>query len=346
MDDMIPVFDGHNDAILRLWMGGIDTAELAFRATDNGHIDIERAAKGGFQGGFFALFAPPAGEFVMPDFQPPYDYPVSEMLAYGTALRMITEQAAVLHRLDRAGHLALCRSRAEVDAARARGVIAAIMHIEGAEAIGPDLAALDVLYAAGLRSVGPVWSRPTIFGHGVPFRYPSDGNVGPGLTEAGKALVRRCTKLGMMVDTSHLNMAGFWDVAEAGSPLVATHSNAHSISPGARNLTDDQLRAIGQTGGMAGLNLGTMYLREDGRAAPDDCLDDAMRHLAHMVDIAGEDHVGIGSDFDGAPRPADIASCADLQTLIGAMRGAGFGDDLIAKIAHRNWLDCIGRIIG
>lgn len=340
------IFDGHNDAILRLWSGGAETAAARFAQSDEGHIDMAKASKGGFAGGFFALFAPPEGKFIMPKFEPPYDVPLPPMLDQKNAFAAVAGQAGVLVALDRAGLISLCRSRSEIDAATAKGRIAAIMHLEGAEAIDGDLVALDTLYAAGLRSLGPVWSRPTIFGHGVPFRYPSDADTGPGLTDAGKALIARCAELRMIVDTSHLNMAGFNDIAAAGLPLVATHSNAHAISPGARNLTDTQLRAIGQTGGMVGLNFGTMFLRRDGRATPEGGLDAAIAHLSHMVEMAGEDHVGLGSDFDGAPMPDGLASAADLPNLVKAMRDHQFGEALIAKICNENWLNFVGRALG
>jgi membrane dipeptidase len=125
------------------------------------------------------------------------------------------------------------------------------MHIEGAEAIGEELGELEVLYAAGLRSIGPVWSRPNIFGHGVPFRFPADPEQGPGLTEAGKALVKRCNELGVLVDLSHMNAEGFRDIAGISTkPLVATHSNVHALSNSSRNLMDWQLDAIRESGGV------------------------------------------------------------------------------------------------
>lgn len=340
------IFDGHNDALLRLWLSGINNAVDQFRQSEEGHIDLAKARAGGLSGGFFAMFVPSGGTLSLPSFQPPYDTPLPPELDQPHALKVTVEQAGVLHALDRAGVIALCRNRAEIEAANANGKMAAIMHLEGAEAIDRDLIALEILYTAGLRSLGPVWSRPTIFGHGVPFRYPSDPDTGPGLTDVGKALVARCKALGMIVDTSHLNMAGFWDVAAVGLPLVATHSNAHVISPGARNLTDEQLRAIGETGGVVGLNFGTMFLREDGRADPEGGLQAAIRHLSHMIEVAGEDRVGLGSDFDGAPMPKDLASAADLPNLRQAMRNHHFGEALIAKICHGNWHAFIGRALG
>jgi membrane dipeptidase len=346
MTQSVPIFDGHNDILLRLWNAGASTAPDRFKSSDTAHIDLQKAQKGNLIGGFFALFAPPTNGFRIPGFNPPYDHPLPPMLDQPTAVTMITEQAGVMAHLDRLGLLAICTTKADIDAARQAGRIAAIMHLEGAEAIDPELAILETLHRAGLRSLGPVWSRPTIFGHGVPFRYPSDPDIGSGLTDAGKALIERCKQLRMIVDTSHLNLAGFNDVANAGLPLVATHSNAHAISPGARNLTDEQLSAIGQTGGMAGLNYGTMFLRPDGRAKPQGGLEAAIRHLSHMVEKAGEDHVGLGSDFDGAPMPENLSNAGELQNLVQAMRDHQFGEKLIAKITHENWLGFIERSLG
>ncbi len=339
------VFDGHNDVIFRLWEGGGDVV-ARFRAEQSGHIDLEKARKGGLAGGFFALFAPPLGKFSLPGFEPPYDHPLPPMLDQKDAVEVIAKQAGILCELDRAGVLKICRRRAEIDAAMANGTMAAIMHLEGAEAVDPDFRVLDLLYASGLRSLGPVWSRPTIWGHGVPFRFPSDGDAGPGLTDAGKALVQRCAEMGIIFDTSHLNVAGFMDVAQAGVPIVATHSNACAVSPGARNLTDAQLTLIGQTRGMVGLNFGTMFLREDGRKAPEGGIEAAIRHLSHMIDLAGEDHVGLGSDFDGAPMPAGLETAAGLDALRQAMRDHQFGEKLIKKVCHGNWLDFISRALG
>src|SRR5439155_17471941 len=143
--------------------------------------------------------------------------------------------------------------------------LAAIMHIEGAEAIDPDLDSLEVFYQAGLRSLGPVWSRPNAFGEGVPFRFPGSPDTGPGLTPKGRELVRACNRLGILIDLSHLNEQGFWDVARlSAAPLVATHSCAHALCASSRNLTDKQLDAIKESDGMVGLNFAVCFLREDG----------------------------------------------------------------------------------
>jgi len=204
-----------------------------------------------------------------------------------------------------------------------------------------------VLYAAGLRSIGPVWSRANIFGTGVPFNFPGTPDVGPGLTEAGKDLVRACNRLGMVVDLSHLNEAGFWDVAKVSTaPLVATHSNVHAICASSRNLTDKQLDAIAESNGMVGLNFATGFLRPDGAMRNDTGLDLMVRHLDYLIEKLGEGRVGFGSDFDGANIPAAIGSVAGLPALIDALKAHGYDDALVRRLACGNWLDLIERTIG
>ncbi|SDN83391.1 membrane dipeptidase [Lutimaribacter pacificus] len=347
MTEQIRVFDGHNDALLRLWRGDRPATE-SFAAPGPGHITIPRAQAGGFGGGFFAMFALDQArglDFAIFD-NPPYDTPLPPEMDRATAWSVIEGQARIAQELDKAGQVWLCKSGAELRRAwNAGDPMAMILHLEGAECIGPDLEGLDTLYDLGLRSVGPVWSRPTAFAHGVPFRYPSDGDTGPGLTDAGRALVRECVARRMVVDCSHMTMKGFYDVAGEGAALVATHSNAHAVSPSARNLTDDQLRAIGETGGMAGLNFGTVFLRPDGRRDAAGALDHAIAHLDRMIEMAGEDHVGLGSDFDGAPMPEGLDSAADLPVLVRRMLDAGYGDALIVKLCHENWLRFLERTL-
>ena len=210
-----------------------------------------------------------------------------------------------------------------------------------------DLRMLDVLYAAGLRTLGPVWSRSNIFGHGVPFRFPSSPDTGDGLTDFGQALIRRCNEMRILIDLSHINEKGFWDVAKlSGAPLVATHSNAHALCPASRNLTDKQLAAIRETGGLVGVNYAVSFLREDGRRDADTPLDTVVDHIAYLIEHLGEDGVGLGSDFDGAMIPVGIGSAAGLPNLVAAMRKRQFGEPLVEKICFENWLRVLERTWG
>ena len=347
------VFDGHNDLLLRLWRAG-DVAGRGFVEGDEvGHLDAPRARAGGFCGGLFAIFVPAPGlarsALAEVDDGSVMSIPYIAPVDAADARRATFEQAAILLRLARhhPDVLRLCRTADEIEAASGAGAVAAVMHLEGAEAIGPDLAELHVLHAAGLRSLGPVWSRPNAFGFGAPFRFPGDPDDGPGLTDRGRALVGECNRLGILVDLSHLNAAGARDVAAVSdAPLVATHSCVHAISPAARNLTDDQLRMIAGTGGLVGLNYAVGFLRPDGRRTSDTPLEIVIRHLDHLLGILGEGGVALGSDFDGALVPRDIGDASGLPNLVTAMLEAGYGEALVERICWSNWMDVLRRTIG
>jgi membrane dipeptidase len=254
---------------------------------------------------------------------------------------MAMSLTATLFRLEAesAGELMVVQDVPELGRCLDDGTIAAILHFEGAEPIDRQLNALDVFYRAGLRSLGLVWSRPNAFAEGVPFRFPSSPDTGPGLTAAGRDLVRACNELGIMVDLSHINERGFWDVARITSaPLVATHSNAHALSASPRNLLDSQLDAIRDSGGVVGVNFSVGFTREDGRPDVDTPLEALVRHFDHLCERMGADHVAFGSDFDGTTVPDELADAAGLPRLVQALRGAGFRDGDLRKLAHENWM--------
>ncbi|MET3925348.1 dipeptidase [Devosia sp. 2618] len=345
----IPFFDGHNDTLLRLLgVEGPDKDRAFIEGGVGGHIDLPKAKAAGMAGGFFAMFPPPLkGTLASVSGSSALDPNLPPELAQSDALTPTNGMASIMFRLKRAGALAVCRTAAEVRAATAAGTLAAIFHIEGAEAIDTDFRSLDVLYAAGLRSVGIVWSRANAFGTGVPFRHNVDPDIGPGLTDAGKELVRVSNRLGVMIDLSHLNAAGFRDVAAiSDKPLVATHSNVHAISPHARNLVDWQLAAIRESGGIVGLNFATGFLRPDGKFVADTELDLMVRHVDALVEALGEDGVALGSDFDGAQVPTVIGDVTGVPKLLQALLDKGYGEALVRKIAMGNWLSMIERTIG
>lgn len=337
------IFDGHNDVLYRLHShareGRDPVAEFTGGTTD-GHIDGPRAQAGGLAGGFCAIYLSSADlGHREPDERGHYAIPLPQPLPHHPSLAAAMEIAAIALKLDRAGAWRLCRSVADIRAAMADGLFAAVMHMEGCEAIQAGLDELFVLHAAGLRSLGPVWSRETIFGHGVPFAYPADPDIGAGLTEAGFRLVRACNELGILIDLAHLNEKGFWDVARTSHhPLVASHSNAHALTPVARNLTDRQMDAIRDTRGIAGLNYAVTMLRADGREDAATPMEDLVRHIDYMVDRMGIECVGLGSDYDGATIPASIGDAAGGQVLVEALRKAGYDEEALAKLCRENWL--------
>lgn len=344
---MQPVFDGHNDVLYSLWKDGVrgEDIEAVFmtgeRAVPLGpgdrlfdHLDLPRAARGGLAGGFCAIFVLPAGVKLMDE------------LSRERALPVARQMVDIAQRLDRAGGWTLCTSVAAIREAMARGTFAALLHMEGCEAIGPDLAELDELYTAGLRSLGPLWSRRNIFGHGAPLRNVAHPDCGPGLTDTGKALVRACDRMGIVVDTAHLTEKGFWDVAETSEkPIIATHSNAHAVTQVARNLTDRQLDAIRERRGVVGLNFAVTMIGVGGQEGTDVPLDNLVRHIDHMVTRVGIDGVALGSDFNGARIPEIIGDASGLPVLVEALARA-YGPADLERLCSGNWLRVLGDIWG
>jgi membrane dipeptidase len=317
------IVDGHNDLVLR-----------RYRGDEVRHVDLDAAAGADFAGGFFALFVPSP--------KPPdplsahYALPLPEPVPTDEAARV----AAGLYDTFRTLPVELATSPGDFRPGR----VAAILHLEGAEPLAPDLSDLQQWYERGLRSVGLVWSRANAFAEGVPFRFPATPDTGPGLTGAGRELVRACNRLGIVVDLSHLNEAGLWDVARLSSaPLVATHSNAHVLCQSSRNLTDAQLEAIGASGGLVGINFAVSFLREDGRQDAATPLEEIVRHAEYVAGRIGIDHVAFGSDFDGAVVPEELGGVAGLPKLVAALRAAGFDEEAVTKVTHRNWLRVLGE---
>lgn len=352
MTTPLPFFDGHNDFLLRLQQEPHRREELWLGATGTGHLDLGRMKQAGFAGGLFAIYVPSPSEgleYMAMMKQVPFEVPLPAPVSAETAQPIALAMAGHLHWMERVApdDLAVCRSAAAVRSTFGSGRIAAVMHMEGAEAIGADLDALYLFHDMGLRSLGPVWSRPTLFGHGVPFAFPSSPDRGPGLTEPGKDLIRLCNELGIMIDLSHMNEAGFNDVARlSNAPLVATHSNAHALCPSARNLTDRQLDQIRESKGMVGLNFAVGFLRADGMGSPEMGVDVMVRHVDYLIERLGEDHVGLGSDFDGCTVPQPIGDVTGVPRLFEALTAHGYDAPLLDKLAHGNWLDCLERSLG
>ena len=273
------------------------------------------------------------------------DMPLPPPVGFEQSVREVGALASRLLRIVAAsrGEIRLVRDTADLDACLAGEALGAILHMEGAEAIDTELDTLDVWHAAGLRSVGIVWSRPNAFGHGVPFRFPSSPDTGAGLTPAGVALVRRCAELGIALDVSHLNAAGFWDVARTlDGPLIASHSCAHALCRSARNLTDDQLDAIAASGGLVGICSAVAFLRPDGADDADTPVELIAEHARYVADRCGVDHVALGSDFDGATMPAALPDASALPGVLAALEAVGFEGGEIDRIASGNWRRVLG----
>src|SRR5258708_24470136 len=340
----LPILDGHNDVLSRLLeaeradqraaaaTGERSTSRSFFERSDQGHIDLPRAREGGFAGGLFSIYVsadpqapPPAGPVLGETGELKIKFP--RPLEFGYAQRIALAELGILHRLQRdsAGQVRVVRTIDELRECVRDGVLAAVIHFEGAEPIDPRLDALEFFYAAGLRSLGPVWSRPNDFGEGVPYLFPHSPDTGPGLTDLGKRLVRECNRLGIVVDVSHINERGFWDIAAlTDAPMVATHSNAHALSPSPRNLTDRQLDAIKESDGIVGVNFYLGFIRDDGGNDPATPISRIVEHFQYLTDRIGAEHVGFGADLDGARIPDDVHDAAGLPRVVAALQAASF----------------------
>lgn len=323
-------FDGHNDSLLKLSRLVPAQAVHNFEDDTCGELNLPSAQRGGFVGGIFAIFCPSD-----PTEKEGYYSPLDAKEALPLAL----EQIAIFQRLSLAGQITKCLEPSDLHDALQNGQTAAILHLEGAEALGENAELLDAFYKLGMRSLGPVWSRSNTFGTGVPMIANSTPDLGPGLTEVGKALVRRCDDLGIMVDLSHINEKGFWDVAQISkNPLVATHSNAHALCPHARNLTDQQLQVIAESKGVVGLTFAVDYTRPDGKRITDTPLQYFADHFDYLLARLGSDSLAIGSDFDGAYVPDALDKADQVPDLLDCLKERGHDSDLLQKVFRDNWI--------
>jgi membrane dipeptidase len=348
----LPIVIGHNDTLLNLYLPERGEGRSFFTRSETGHIDFPRAREGGMAGGFFAIFVPPdpliqhlrKDEVIKTDTG--YEVPLASGIDQSYAQRVTMSLMASLFNIEREsdGQVKVVRTVDDLTSCLHEGIFAAILHFEGADAIDPGLDALEVFYQAGLRSLGIVWSRPNVFAHGVPFGFPRSPDTGPGLTAAGRELVRVSNRLGIMLDLSHLNERGFWDVANlSDAPLVATHSNAYALCPTTRNLTDKQLDAIKASLGIVGLNFAVTDLRDDGWNDPDTPLEVMIRHIEYLIEHLGIDCVGLGADFDGATIPQEIGDVTGLPKLMAALRRSGYDDVALRKLAYENWVRVLSK---
>lgn len=336
----IPIFDGHNDSIPRFFYEH-DERKSFFDAHSIGHIDFPRLQQANFIGGLFAIFVPSPQENNKERKKKKPATALDTGYAYEHTCKMmmfmeqICEHAQVF-RVEKATDLQKCY---------VTDSLGIVVHFEGAEAI-TDFDKLEFFYEKGLRSLGLVWSRPNQYGVGVPFTFPHTPDIGPGLTDKGKELVKKCDKRGIIVDVSHLNQKGFWDVARISQrPLVATHSNVHNICPSPRNLLDEQIKAIADSGGVIGINLGVPFIRKDGKFNRDTKIQEIVAHFDYIVTKVGVDHVAFGSDLDGMYMAKDIRDVMGLPKIIAALRAEGYSEENLGKIAYGNWFRILEEIL-
>ena len=216
---------------------------------------------------------------------------------------------------------------------------ATLLAIEEGGAIDGSLEALRCLYELGVRAMTLTWSNRNDIADGI-----NEEATGSGLTLFGKQVVAEMNLLGMLVDVSHISTAGFWSVIETSTkPIIATHSNAKSLCPHPRNLNDEQIKALAQNGGLAGITFAGQFLEEDWRNA---CIESVYKHIDYMLNLIGnDDHIGFGSDFDGISHPPyNIQGVQDYKPLIEYL-SKYYSDETINKITHQNVINLLQKVL-
>jgi membrane dipeptidase len=282
------------------------------------------------------------------------------------ALKVALAQIGMLHREmeESPGLFSLCRSAAEVRAAADAGRTALLLSFEGAEPMGNDLALLRPFYELGVRFLGLTWSRRNYAADGCHFHPVPEGTSG-GLTAFGVKLIEEAERLGMVLDVSHLNDAGFADVLKFSSgPLIASHSNCRALCGVARNLTDGQIRALASRGGVMGLNnmIHFVYPNKDAeeKSAPNippavtlpegkPLYDGFFDHIRHVIDLAGPGHIGFGFDLCEFDKPEEERTRSIFPTYGHAVPfierlDREFPEDVAEKIRGGNWMRIIEKL--
>ena len=325
------VVDTHNDTVQDMMAGPIPhNREFGLRRalgerSATGQIDLLRIREGGVDCLIFSMV-------------------VSRAIYAGRRLRRLLQMLDVFHSEveENSSEIALATTYSEIMDAVGEGKVAALVSIEGGEALEGDMGALRMMYRLGVRSLILTHFARNELGDG------SRDDSGSHLTDFGAEVVREMNRLGMVVDISHINEAGFWDVMDVTrSPVIASHSNCRALSDYHRNLTDEQIEAVAKNGGVVNLSYCGGFIKQGvtRETLSEVTVDDWLDHVDHIVDLVGPDHVGLGSDFDGGcgfPGMDDIAKVPNITRGLVA-RGSADGD--IAKILGGNDLRVFKEVL-
>ncbi|MFV9568253.1 dipeptidase [Thermoanaerobacter mathranii] len=307
--------DFHCDTLYRLVDKKIDFTERS----KEGHVDLQRMKEGKVHLQVFAVFVDPTQ---------------TRKNAATMALKMIDKMHKIIEEIE---EFRLILKGEDIDKAKQEGKIGALLSIEGGEALEGETSLLRMFYKLGVRALTLTWSLRNDLGDGV------DGVKEAGLTSFGREVVKEMNRLGMIVDVSHLNEKGFWDVVELSEkPIIASHSNAKTLCSHRRNLTDEQIKAIAQKGGVIGINFAPQFLRDEGQAT----LEDVLNHIDYICELVGEDYVGFGSDFDGIEStPEGLKDISYFPAILEGLIKRGYTQEQIAKITHKNFENLIKKIL-
>lgn len=313
--------DLHCDTLLSvLTQNGVSPEHLW---KNQGHLDLTRLLGAGAAIQFFAIFLPPIERLAAAGYS-------HEFTCVQDACQLL-DQALTL----KPDSVRLALTAEDLHRNLHSGCASAIRTVEDGRLVDGSLHNLDRLFTMGIRLITLTWNYANCFG------YPnstSSAEMSRGLTDFGKEAVLHMNELGILVDVSHLSDGGFWDVQKiAKKPFIASHSNARALCPHPRNLTDDMIRALGNAGGVIGLNFCPSFLETAPEGeTPRSTIAALLRHARHLANVGGIDCVAIGSDFDGISGELEISGVQDMPNLLEQLATAGFTSGDIDKIALQN----------
>ena len=315
--DNIFIVDGHCDSLIHY----VEGERTLHDPLEGGHWDTIRAKQAGISLQFFAAYI---GETYKPT------------MSTWRGLQLI-EGA---HRFigDHPEEVFLVLGKQDLQKVPDPTRIGILLSVEGGEILGQNLFMLDIIYKLGVRALGLTWNQRNALADGI-----GEINTQSRLTNLGQEVVLHMNKLGMLIDVSHLNEAGFWHVLELSkAPIAATHSCARALCSNPRNLTDQQLRALAEHKGVVGVNFYPSFLSETGQARRDD----VVRHICHIAEVAGVETVGLGSDFDGiSEAPAGLEHVGDYSKLLDDLIRVGFSTREIEQISGRNFMRLLSDVL-
>ena len=333
---MLPYFDAHCDTVAAIAHRGGSLLQNEY------HIDLARLAAYAPRAQVFALFGN-IGRDAMRGVASHEEFidrirsgvvkAGPESVALYRALRAAFDREMAAN----TDHVLHCLNSADLDRAACEGKTAAILAVEGAETLFGMTA--DDVYAEGIRLVTLTWNYRNQMG--------GTNMTGGGITDEGRAFVRRANELGIVIDLSHGSDELFYDVAEiAVKPFICSHSNSRTICPASRNITDDMFRTLMKAGGVTGINFCADFLVPH-ETADTCCIDDAVRHIEHFLSLGGAKHVCLGGDLDGIDaRPRELRGVEDVYRLVDALAQRNYSDDLIYDIFYNNLSRVIRSVIG
>ncbi|NLK88160.1 MAG: membrane dipeptidase [Clostridiaceae bacterium] len=308
------IVDAHCDTALSVYENNSDLYENPY------HLDIRRLLETGSRVQFFAAFVEPRTY-------------MNNTLAKVLSIIDVIYNAQEKH----SDKIKVCLNTSDIKNAVSENMAAAILSIEGGECLNGELSVLRQLYRLGVRSMLLAWNYRNLLADGAEELH------GAGLSAFGRQVVTEMNRLGMLVDVSHLCEASFNDVLSlTTAPVIASHSNSKAVCDNERNLTDAQLMKIKDNGGVAGLNFYPFFLNNTKNAD----IDDVVRHIEHICSVTGEEHIGIGADYDGIEcTPSGLEGTQCIPALFDRLLQLNYSGSFIEKLAGGNFMRVIEQVL-